>query len=147
MLFARALAFAASLATAAAPCAAADLNGPEAAGERRSGAGAGLYFAMPFGGARAGRAQAGLRMGLNHDYRDASGRQVRATSINTLELRLIGERRPTLFVADRPVTGRENRRLNMMGGGMIGIAILGLALVGAYVIYEELDDDDDAPAQ
>ena len=143
MLFARALAFAASVTMVAAPCAAADLNGPEVPGERRSGASAGIYFAVPFGGERSGRAQAGLRAGMNHEYRDFTGRQVRGSTINTLELRLLGERQPTLFVADMPVSGRENRR-NLMGGGPLGIAIIGLALVGAYVIYEELDDDDEA---
>jgi len=145
MLFARALAFAASVTMVAAPCAAAGLNGPEAAAERRSGASAGVYFAVPFGGERSGRAQAGLRAGMHQEYRDFTGRQVRTAGVNTLELRLLGERQPTLFVADMPVTGRENRR-NLMGGGPLGIAIIGLAIVGAYVIYEELDgDDDDTP--
>lgn len=145
MLSARILAFAASATMVAAPCAAADLNGPEAAAERRSGASAGIYFAVPFGGERSGRAQAGLRAGMNHEYRDFTGRQVRGSTANTLELRLLGERQPTLFVADMPVTGRENRR-NLMGGGPLGIAMIGLAIVGGYVIYEELNgDDEDEP--
>ena len=142
MWFARALAFAASVTMVAAPCAAADLNGPEAAAERRSGASAGVYLSVPFGGERSGRAQAGLRAGMHQEYRDFTGRQFRSTGVNTLELRLLGERQPTLFVADMPVTGRENRR-NLMGGGPLGIAIIGLAIVGAYVIYEELDDDEE----
>lgn len=143
MSFARAWAFAASLAMAAAPCAAAGLDRPEAPAERRSGAGAGLYFAVPFGGEHGGRARAGLRMGLNHEYRDFTGRQVRASGVNTLDLRLIGEPEPTLFVADMPVTGRQDSRRNLMGGGPFGIVLIGLALVGAYVIYEQLDDDDE----
>lgn len=142
MSFARALAFAASLAMAAAPCAAAGLDGPDPAAERRSGASAGLYFAVPFGGERAGHARAGLRMGMNHDYRDSAGRQVRSSSANAVELRLIGERQPTLFVADMAVTGRQDRRRNLIGGGPLGIVLIGLAVVGAYVIYEQLDDDD-----
>ena len=141
-MFARCLAFVAAAAMAAAPCAAADLTGADTALERRTGASAGLYFAVPFGGPRSGRAQGGLRMGMHHDYRDVSGRTVRAAGANTLELRFVGERQPTLFVADRRVTGRNNRQ-NLLGGGIIGIAVIGLAVVGALVIYNELDDDGD----
>lgn len=141
-MFARALALAASVAMAAAPCAAADLVGPDATGERRSGASGGVYFAVPFGGERSGRAQAGIRLGVEHEYRDRSARVVRRVGSNTFELRLLGAERPTLFVADRPVTGRDNRQ-NLMGGGIIGMAVIGLALVGAFVIYSAIDDEDD----
>jgi hypothetical protein len=140
-MFARALALTAAVAMGAAPCAAAELHDPGTATERSTGASAGLYFAIPFGGERSGRAQAGLRLRMTHDYRDSSARVVRSVGRDTLELRLLGERQPTLFVAEMPVTGRENRK-NLMGGGPLGIAVIALALVGAYVVYEAIDDDE-----
>jgi hypothetical protein len=127
----------------AAPCAAAEWNDPATAIERTTGASAGLYFAIPFGGERSGRAQAGLRLRMTQDYRDSSARVVRSVGRDTLELRLLGERQPTLFVAEMPVTGRENRN-NLMGGGPLGIAVLALAVVGAYVVYEAVKDDGSA---
>jgi hypothetical protein len=141
-MLARALAFTAAVAMGAAPCAAAELNDPGTATDRRTGASAGLYFAIPFGGERSGRAQAGLRLRMTQDSRDSSARVVRSVGRDTLELRLLGERRPTLFVAEVPVTGRENRH-NLMGGGPLGIAVIALALVGAYVIYEEINDEEE----
>lgn len=142
----RALALAAALGLGAAPCAAADLAQVQATGERRSGATAGFYFAVPFGGERSGRSQAGLRLQMNHDYRDAAGSRTHAVSANSLELRMLGEERPTLFVADLPVTGRAGReaRQNLFGGGIVNIVVIGLAVVGAFVIYNEIDGDDEA---
>jgi hypothetical protein len=137
----------AALGLAAAPCAAADLNHVQAGGERRSGATAGVYFAVPFGGQRSGRSQAGLRLRMDHEYRDAMGARTRSAGADTLELRMLGADRPTLFVADMPVTGRAGRenRQNLMGGGIVSIVVIGLAVVGAYVVYNEfIDDDDDA---
>ena len=140
----KALASAAALALAASPCAAAGLDSAFDAGQRRSGATAGIYFAVPFGGQRSGRAQAGLRLQSVQDYRDASGARTRLQSIDTFELRLLGEGRPTLFVAQRPVTGRDARR-NLMGGGIVNAVVIGLAVVGAFVIYKAIDDDEDDP--
>jgi hypothetical protein len=140
-MFARALALIAAVAMGAAPCAAAELNDPVSAIERRTGASAGFYFAVPFGGERSGRAQAGLRLRMTQDYRDSSARVVRSVGRDTLELRLLGERQPTLFVAEMAVTGRENQK-NLMGGGPLGIAVIALALVGAYVVYEAIDDEE-----
>lgn len=139
----RALALAAALGTAAAPCAAADLNMVRDPGERRSGATAGVYFAIPFGGERSGRSQAGLRLQMTHDYRDSAGRPLRALSADTIELRLVGERQPTLFVADQRVTGREARQNMFAGGGVLNLVVIGLAVVGGYFIYKAIDDDDD----
>lgn len=142
----RTLALAAAVCLGVAPCAAADLGQDQATGERRSGATAGLYFAVPFGGQRSGRSQAGLRLQMNHDYRDTAGSRTRSVSANTLELRMLGEAQPTLFVADLPVTGRAGReaRQNLFGGGVVNIVVIGLAVVGAFVIYNEIDGDDDA---
>lgn len=141
----RALATAAALAMGAAPCMAADLSQVQVSGERRSGATAGVYFAVPFGGERSGRSQAGLRLRMDHEYRDSTGRRLRAAGTDTLELRMIGEERPTLFVAEMPVTGRAGReaRQNLMGGGIVNIVVIGLAVVGAFVVYNEITGDDD----
>ena len=147
-MIARVLAFAASIAMAVAPCAAADLNAIDPPGERRSGASAGVYLAIPFGGERSGRTQAGLRLQMRHDYRTAAGHTVRRVGVDTLELRMIGDAQPTLYVAERPVTGRDARH-NLFGGGIVNVVVLGLAVVGAVVIYSELsdDEDDDMPHQ
>ena len=141
----KSLAIAAAVALAAAPCAAADLDRMQASGERRSAASAGVYFAVPFGGQRSGRSQAGVRLRMDHEYRDAGGSRMRSTGADTLELRLLGEQRPTLFVADMPVTGRAGReaRQNLMGGGIVSIVVIGLAVVGAVVVYNVITDDDD----
>jgi len=141
----RAFATVAALGLAAAPCAAADLGQVQASGERRSGATAGVYFAVPFGGQRSGRSQAGLRLRMDHEYRDSTGSRIRSAGADTLELRMLGEERPTLFVADMPVTGRAGReaRQNLFGGGIVNIVVIGLAVVGAVVVYEVITDDDD----
>jgi hypothetical protein len=141
-LIARTLAFAAAASISAAPCLAADPRLDFETGERHSSASAGLYFAVPFGGARNGRPQGGLRLRMTHDYRSPASPQARVVNADTLELRLIGEERPTLFVADRPITGRDDRQ-NMMGGGIVTIVVIGLAVVGAVVVYSAIHDDDD----
>jgi hypothetical protein len=142
-LIARALAFAAAAGIAAAPCTAADLDQVQNMGERRSGATGGVYFAVPFGGERSGRSQAGLRLQMTHDYRDAAGQRLRTVSADTFELRLLGERQPTLFVADQRVTGREARHNLFGAAGVLNLVVIGLAVVGGYVIYKAIDDDDD----
>lgn len=138
----RALAFAALAGVVAAPCAAADLNLAADPAERRSGAAAGVYLAVPFGGERSGRAQGGLRLRMTHDYRDAAARPVRSASTDALELRLVGDSRPTLYVAQRPLTGRDARQ-NLFGG-VVDLVVLGLAVVGAVVVFNALDGDSDS---
>ena len=141
-MLARIIASAAAAALAATPCLAADPRLDFDAGERRSSASAGIYFAVPFGGERHARAQGGLRLRMTHDYRSSASPRARVVNADALELRLIGERRPTLFVADRPLTGRDDRR-NLMGGGIVSIVVIGLAVVGGLVILNELKDDED----
>jgi len=141
-MLARTIAFAAAASIAATPCLAADPRLDLDAGERRSSASAGVYFAVPFGGERNARAQGGLRLRMTHDYRSPAAPRARVVNADTLELRLIGEPRPTLFVADRPITGRDNRQ-NLMGGGIVSMVVIGLAVVGAVVVYSALKDDED----
>lgn len=125
---------------AASSALAADLDRFEDRPDRRSGAGVGAYLELPFGGPRDGRVQAGLRMTSLQADRDAPSR---VAASNTFDLRLVGDRGPTLYVAGTPVTGEEARRSNLFGGpSIVTVAVLALAAVGAIVIWKEIDDDD-----
>ena len=93
-----AIAFAAACSMAASPCLAADFAGFEETGARRSGAGVGAYLALPFGGPRSGRTQAGLRLTVSHDYRAATAQTAPlirsdAFDIRTLVARLKRQRK------------------------------------------------------
>jgi hypothetical protein len=66
-------------------------------------------------------------------------------STDTFELRLLGERQPTLFVADQRVTGRGTRQNLFGAAGVLNLVVIGLAVVGGYVIYKAIDDDEDVP--
>ena len=135
------LAFAAACSMAASPCLAADLAGFDDVGARRSGAGAGAYLEVPFGGPRDGRAQAGFRLTVSHDYRDARARTAPVVRADAFDLRLVGDRRPTLYMAGRPVTGEQARRSNLTGvGTVVTLAILAAAVVGGIVILDAIDD-------
>lgn len=138
------LAIAAAASITATPCMAAGPETTGALGMRQSAAVGGLYFSVPFGGKRAGKPQAGLRLQMAHDYRDAAARTAPVLRGNAFDLRLVGEKKPTLYVANMPVTGKQARRHNLTGGGgIVSLAILAAAAVGAYVIYNEVFDDDD----
>jgi hypothetical protein len=135
-------AFAAAASLIAAPAAANPNFADDETGARRSGAVAGVYFAVPFGGERTGRPQAGLRLQMTHDYRDAQAPRARVINADALEFRLVGERQPTLFVGGLPVTGDQARRNGIAGqvSGIVTIAVIAAAVVGGYVIYKAIDD-------
>lgn len=136
-----AIAFAAACSMAASPCLAADLVQLDEAGARRSGAGAGLYVEVPFGGPRDGRPQAGMRLTASHDYRDATAPTAPVVRSHAFDLRLVGDRDPTFYVAGRPVTGEEARRNNLTGAGtLITIVVVAAAIVGGIVILNAIDD-------
>jgi len=139
----RSLALVATVSLAASPCAAAGLDAAQEIGDRRSGAVAGVYLSVPFNGARSGKPQAGLRLQMAHDYRDSLARNAPVARADALDLRLIGDRKPTLYVANMPVTGEEARKRKLLGGGIVNLAILGLAVVGGLVIYNAIDDDEE----
>ena len=137
------LAFAAAASTAGAPCLAASVDAPPEQGERRSGAAVGMYLSVPFGGARSGRAQAGLRLRMSHDYRNPSAPAAPVIQADALDLRLMGDREPTLYAAGMPLNGEAARRNNLTGvGTLVSVAVLAAAVVGAVVIYKAVDDDD-----
>ena len=125
------------------PALAAGLQASHEVGAPRSGAVAGAYFSIPFGGARSGRAQAGLRLQMTHHFRDSMSPNAPVVRANAVDLRLTGDRNPTLYVAGRPVTGEEARKNNLVGGGIVSTAILVAAVVGAVVIYSALSGDND----
>ena len=139
------LALTAAASMAASPCLAADLTQLETVGERRSGAGIGAYFQLPLSGPRSGRPQLGLRTTISHDYRDARAQNGPVVRADAFDLRLVGDRRPTLYMAGRPVTGEQARRSNLVGptGQIVGIVVLVAAIVGGIVIWQAIDDSGD----
>lgn len=136
------LALTAAGAMAASPCVAADFADFDEPGARRSGAGVGAYVEIPLSGPRAGRTQAGLRLTVSHDYRDARAQTAPVVRADALDLRLVGDRETTLYMAGRPVTGEEARRNNLLGpaGSVIGLVVLAAAIVGGIVIWQAVDD-------
>ena len=141
MIFKRAIAFAVACSVAATPTFAAQMAPFQETGARRSGAAVGAYLEVPFSGPRSGRPQAGLRLTMNHDYRDARAQNAPVVRSNALDLRLVGDREATVYLAGTPVTGDQARRNNLTGvGGIVGIAILVAAVVGGIVIWRAIDD-------
>lgn len=135
------LAAAAACAMAAAPSAAAGLNAFDGAGARRSGATAGVYFALPLDGPRREKARGGLRLQMAHDYRSGTARGARTARSDALEMRLLGEAKPTFYAAGVPLTGEEAEKRNLTGvGTIITVAILAAAAVGGYYIVRAIDD-------
>ena len=135
------LAAAAACGLVAAPCAAAEINAFEESGARRSGATAGLYFALPLDGSRQEKAKAGLRLQMTHDYRSGTASAARTVRADALELRLLGDRKPTLYAAGVPLTDEEAKKRNLTGvGTIVTVAILAAAVVGGYYIVRAIDD-------
>lgn len=139
------IALTAAASMAASPCLAAGFAELEYVGERRSGAGIGAYFEVPLSGPRTGRPQLGLRATVSHDYRDARAQTAPVVSADAFDLRLVGDRQPTLYMAGRPVTGEAARRSNLVGptGQIVGIVVLVAAIVGGIVIWRAIDDSGD----
>jgi hypothetical protein len=133
-------AFAAAATMAASPCLAADLPAAPDSGVRRSSAAAGVYFRVPLGGRSRGKAQAGLRLQTTHDYRTAGAPEARLIQADAFDLRLIGDRHSTLYVAGQPVTGEKARSNLGPVGSVVTVAILVAAAVGGYYIYRAIDD-------
>jgi hypothetical protein len=142
----RLLAATAALAMAATPCLAAEIPNHEAAGARRSSAVAGAYFRVPLSrdsSGRAQRAQAGLRLSMQHDYRTGQAPTARVVQADGFDLRLVGSGGPTLYAAGRPITGEEARRANITGGSLLvtGLVVAGV-IVGFLVLRDELSEGD-----
>ena len=135
------IAFTAALSTAASPCLAAELEPAGDVGARRSGAAIGAYIEIPLDGPRRGRTEAGLRTSVVHDYRDARAPGAPVVRGDVFDLRLVGDRDPTLYLAGRPVTGEQARQSRLTGpGSVITLVVLALAIVGGVVVWQAIDD-------
>ncbi|MFN3388531.1 MAG: hypothetical protein ACK40O_06325 [Allosphingosinicella sp.] len=140
-MIAKMLAATAACLMVAAPCAAADIRGFEETGARRSGASAGLYFALPLDGTRSDKAKAGLRLQMTHDYRSGTAQAARTLRADAFELRLLGDRKPTFYAAGMALTDEEAKKRNLTGvGTVVTVAILAAAAVGGYYIVRAIDD-------
>ena len=140
----RGLAVAAAAMMVATPCLAAELPRLQDEGARRSGGVAGAYFKVPLGGgARAKGPKAGLRLAAVHDYRHAGAQNARVVQTDGLDLRLLGDRKPTLYLGGQPVTGEKGRKHRQNLGPVnsaVTLVILVAAAVGAYYIIRAVDD-------
>ena len=138
------MAAAAAAAMIAGPVAAAELRDHDSPGARRSGAVAAVYYRVPLGGGtRAKVPKAGLKLSVRHDYRNASAQTARVLDADTFDLRLVGDKKPTFYLAGQAMTGEEGRK-NRQNIGPVGsavtIVILVAAAVGGYYIYRAIDD-------
>jgi hypothetical protein len=139
----RLAAAAAALSLLATPCSAAELVDHRDTGARRSGAALGAYVRLPLGARPAGRSgpAAGLRLTAVHDYRTAGAPRAALIESDTLDLRLLGRKKPALFLAGVPLSDRERRRHNLNGvNTAVTVVILVAAAVGGYYIVRAIDD-------
>jgi hypothetical protein len=133
---------AAALSLAAAPCSAAELIDDKDPGARRSGAALGGYVRLPLGTQSRGLGpSAGLRLTAVHDYRGAGAPKAMFVESDTVDLRLLGAKKPALYLAGVPVTGDEGRKHNLNGvSTVVTIVLLAAAVVGGYYIVRAIDD-------
>jgi len=129
----RLFAMVAALGLGATPCVAAELHDNAEAGARRSGALIGAYVKLPLDGPdrRNPASVAGLRLAAVHDYRDPAAPRARVIRADTLDLRLSGPA-PALYLAGRPLTGKQAERVNAAEGG--GGRLDTVLLVGAGLL-------------
>lgn len=145
-MIARVIAFAAACTMAATPCLSAELPNYDSRGERHSGAMAGAYFRIalsPGKGVKPGP-QAGFRLAMTHDYRTASAPGASLVQADALDLRLTGNEKPTLYLAGRPVTGKEAQKMNMSTAGtiaLVGVGVLLLVVVAYGTAASDLSND------
>lgn len=134
---------AAALSLISTPCSAAELVDHKDPGARRSGAALGAYVRLPIGARPAEQKgpAAGLRLSAVHDHRTAGAQRTMLVESDTLDLRLIGAKKPTLFRAGVPVTGEEGRKQKLTGvSTVVTVVVLVAAVVGGYYIVRAIDD-------
>ena len=134
------LAAAVSLSIASAP-AAANTVGSHDFGARRSAAVAGAYFAIDLGGKRA-KPRGGLRLQMQHDYRDARAPRAPVYTSDTAELRLFGPPKPTLYLGGQAVTGEAARKHQAFGttGTVVTVVVVAAVLVGGVLLLNAVKD-------
>jgi hypothetical protein len=134
---------AAALSLAVSPCQAAELIDHKDPGARRSGAALGAYVRLPLG-TRAGGERgpaAGLRLTAVHDYRNAGAPRAMLVESDTLDLRLLGSKKPALYLAGVPVGGEERRKQNLTGAStVIVVVVIAAAAVGGFYLARAIDD-------
>ncbi len=134
---------AAALSLVATPCGAAELVDQKDPGARRSGAALGAYVRLPLGAqpSRQRGPAAGLRLTAVHDYRNADAQRATFVESDTIDLRLLGGKKPTLYLAGVPVTGEEGRKHKLTGvSTLVTVVIIAAAAVGGYYIVRAIDD-------
>ena len=135
------LAAAAAASVAASPCVAADIPALRESGARQSGAVAAAYYKVPLGGGtKARKAHGGVKLAMVHDYRTAGAQTARVVSAETLDLRLVGEKKPALFVAGHKMSG-ENKRNSLTGvSTIVTAAVVVAAVVAGFYLARAIDD-------
>ena len=139
----RLAAAAAAFSLAASPCAAAELVDYRDPGVRRSGAALGAYVRLPLGARPDGHRgpAAGIRLAAVHDYRTAGAPRAALIESDTLDLRLLGSKKPALYIAGKPMGGEAGRRRNLRGAGTVVLVALVIgAAVGGYYLARAIDD-------
>jgi hypothetical protein len=134
---------AAAFSLAATPCLAAELIDHRDPGARRSGAALAAYARLPLGGRSVGQRgpAAGLRLTAVHDYRTAGAPRAALVESDTLDLRLIGPKKPALYLAGVPIIDKERRKHNLTGASTVVVAVLIVgAAVGGYYLARAIDD-------
>jgi hypothetical protein len=138
------LAFAAATMIAANPCLAAELPAQGGdIGARRSGAALGAYFRLPLGprANEGSRPAAGLRLTAVHDYRTAGAPRASLIESDTLDLRLLGTKKPALYLAGVPMSEKERQRRNLTGAStVIVVVVIAAAAVGGFYLARAIDD-------
>lgn len=139
----RLAAAAAAFSLVASPCGAAELVDHKDPGARRSGAALGAYVKLPLGAQPSDQRGpvAGLRLSTVHDYRTAGAPRAALIESDTLDLRLLGSKKPALYLAGVPISGEERRRQNLTGvSTVIVVVVIAAAAVGGFYLARAIDD-------
>ncbi|HZG08715.1 MAG TPA: hypothetical protein VEZ70_07045 [Allosphingosinicella sp.] len=127
---------------AVSPCLAADIPAFHDSGARQSSATAAAYYRIPLGGGgKAAKAHGGLKLSMTHDYRSPSSQMARVVTADGLDLRLVGEKKPALYLAGTKVADEQSRRQNLgPTGTVVTLVIIAGVAVGAFFLARAIND-------
>lgn len=110
-------------------------------GARKSAAVAGAYLSIDLGGKGAKR-RGGLRLQMQHDYRDGPAPRAPVHTSDTAEIRLVGPAQPTLYLGGRAVTGEEARKQQALSpvGTAVTLAVVAGVVVGGLLLLSAVRD-------
>jgi hypothetical protein len=110
-------------------------------GARQSGAVASAYFKIPLGGGtNAAKAHGGVKLAMTHDYRMAGAQGARVVSADTLDLRLVGEKKPTLYFAGHKFD-QQGKQNNLTGvGTVVTVVVIAAAAVAGFYLARAISD-------